>query len=254
MALILVVEDKLLIGGMCVVLEAKGFTPLKAGNYQDALSLYEKHQPSLAVIDIEIPQAKGHIITDEERTLNLGLRLARDLKDRNPTIGIVLFSDFKDRKHLFETYFPHKAGQAGIAYILKGEDFTNLLDALYQVQHGRSVVDPEVGEKPLVPPEVSRLLTEETQLLVKYGVHVFAEMSPRQKEVAQLLAQGWTYKSVAQQLGIKVEGVESQARDIYRALGLDNLRFQENPQSSQVILSLIVTSLAYRGELEGYSR
>ena len=159
--------------GLARLLEDAGH--LVVGRAPDAPSLIaavEREHPDLVVIDVRMPPDK----TDD------GARAARDLRNRMPDLPIVMLSQHVETRHSIDLV---RRGHFG--YLLKDRvfDVDDFLDALRRVAAGGSALDPEVVATLLGP------RTEHDPL---------ATLTPREREVMALMAEGRTNAGIARRL------------------------------------------------------
>jgi len=150
------------------------------------------HAPDLAVVDIRMPP--GH--RDD------GARAAREIREVRPRQPIVLLSQHVETRHSVEL-----VPTGGFGYLLKDRvlDVADFLDALERVAAGGSALDPEV---------VARLIGQrrETDRL--------ARLTPREREVLTLMAEGRTNRGIARRLHLTERTVETHTGSIIGKLGL----------------------------------
>ena len=146
----------------------------------------------LAIVDIRMPPDN----TDD------GARAARILRDNHPELGIVLLSQHMETNHSVELV---SSGRFG--YLLKDRvfDVDDFLDALRRVANGGSALDPEVVSLLLSPLRASDQL---------------AALTPREREVLALMAEGRTNRGIARRLWLTERTVETHVASILAKLGL----------------------------------
>jgi len=149
-------------------------------------------KPDLAIIDIRMPPDR----TDD------GARAARALRERMPELGIVLLSQHLETRHSVELV---TAGRFG--YLLKDRvfDVDDFLDALRRVAAGGSALDPEVVATLLGPTRRNDPLTR---------------LTPREREVLALMAEGRTNAGIAGRLCLTERTVETHVGSIMSKLDL----------------------------------
>jgi DNA-binding NarL/FixJ family response regulator len=164
----------------------------KAVDAPTLVATVEATAPDLAVVDIRMPPDR----TDD------GARAARTLRERWPELGIVLLSQHLETRHSVDLV---AAGRFG--YLLKDRvfDVDDFLDALRRVAAGGSALDPEVVTTLLGPTRYNdplRLLT------------------PREREVLELVAEGRTNAGIARRLWLTERTVETHVASIMNKLDL----------------------------------
>ncbi|HWV87707.1 MAG TPA: response regulator transcription factor [Capillimicrobium sp.] len=150
-----------------------------AGNVAAAMDLVEHEQPDVALVDIRLPDGSG-------------IDLARMLLATRPQLRIVLYTGETDADLLYEGL---DSGAQG--YALKAGSADELVEAITQVAEGGTYVDPRLDRI---------LLSRRTTARV-------AQLSPREREVLQLMAEGLTAEAVGEMLGVSVETVRSHVRN-----------------------------------------
>jgi DNA-binding NarL/FixJ family response regulator len=148
--------------------------------------------PDLVVIDVRMPPT----FTDE------GTRAARELKDAHPTIGVLVLS-----QHIETTHAVGLVALGGFGYLLKDRvlDVGEFLASAERVANGGSALDPQV---------VARLVSsqgEESPL---------AELSTREREVLDLVAEGLTNTGIARRLYLSERTVEAHVRHVLTKLDI----------------------------------
>ena len=193
---VLIAEDDVLMReGIARLLLEAGFEVVgRAGDADDFRRKALAHRPDVAVVDIQMPPGRG----DD------GLRAALELRSRLPDTGVLVLSQYYD-----ESYALDLIGDSaeGVGYLLKErvgevEVFT---DAVARVAAGGSVLDPEV---------VGRMLGRRRE-------GPLDELSPREREVLALLAEGKSNQGIANQLLVTNAAVEKHVTSIFHKLGLE---------------------------------
>jgi DNA-binding NarL/FixJ family response regulator len=164
----------------------------RAGDAPTLIAAVRAHAPDLAVVDVRMPP--DH--TDD------GVRVARQIREELPEIGIVMLSQHVETRHCVELVTSGRFG-----YLLKDRvlDVDDFLDALKRVAGGGSALDPEV---------VSRLMG------ASRSNDPLATLTPRELEVLELVAEGWTNVGIARRLWLTDRTVETHVRSIMLKLGL----------------------------------
>ena len=179
--------------GLTRLLEDAGHSVVaRVGDATSLIAAVEAEQPDLAIIDIRMPPDR----TDD------GARAARTLRDRLPELGIVLLSQHLEARHSVELVAGGRFG-----YLLKDRvfDVEDFLDALRRVANGGSALDPEVVATLLGP----RRRNDPLSLL-----------TPREREVLGLMAEGRTNVGIAQRLFLTERTVETHIASILGKLGI----------------------------------
>jgi len=193
---ILIGEDAVLFRrGLARLLEDAGHEIVAvAGDADTARAQVAAERPDLAILDIRMPPDHS----DD------GARLAAELRTAYPTLGIVLLSQHVETKHSVGLVSRGRFG-----YLLKDRvlDVDEFLDVLERVGAGGSALDPEV---------VSRLLA------ASQSDSRLAHLTAREREVLELMAQGWTNAGIARRLWLTERTVESHVRSILAKLGVSD--------------------------------
>ncbi len=152
------------------------------------------HQPDVAVVDIRMPPTH----TDE------GLRAALELRRDHPGTGVLVFSQYIETRYAARLL---EGSAAGVGYLLKDRvaDVAEFVDALARVAAGGTALDPEV---------VSQLLGASRHR------HGLAAMTPREREVLALMAEGRSNAGIASVLVVSAGAVEKHVASIFDKLGL----------------------------------
>ncbi|WP_224390915.1 response regulator transcription factor [Pseudonocardia sp. ICBG1293] len=194
MRVVLAEDSVLLREGLVRLLEEADATVLAAvGDGTALVAAVEEHQPEVAVVDVRMPPS----FTDE------GLRAALEIRRRFPSVGILVLSQYVEES--YATDLLEAGGRVG--YLLKDRvsKLADLSDALSRVAVGGTVLDPEV---------VSALLTKRRRR------DPLAELSPREREVLELMAQGRTNIAIGRLMVITQGAVEKHISSIFTKLGL----------------------------------
>jgi len=133
-----------------------------------------------------------------------GIECVRKLKPRLPDTQFVMVTVYEDANHIFNAL---SAGASG--YLLKQMRRQELMDALKDVHAGGSPMSSQIARK-----VVQNFYRNETQDAAGAAV----ELSPREREVLELLARGYLYKEIAEMLKISVQTVNTYIRRIYEKL------------------------------------
>ena len=193
---VVIAEDAALMReGLTWLLRDRGHEVCAAVGDGDALlAAVAEHRPDVAVVDVRMPP--GH--TDE------GLRAAIELRRAHPGTGVLVFSQYIETRYATRLL---EAGAAGVGYLLKDRvaDVAEFADALARVAAGGTALDPDV---------VAQLLAA--------GRHSdgLASMTPREREVMALMAEGRSNAGIGAALVITGGAVEKHVASIFAKLGL----------------------------------
>lgn len=167
----------------------------EAGNGHEALRLAEQHQPDIAIMDIGMPELNGLEAT------------ARMVKLALPPRIIIL------SMHANEEYV-RRALQAGAAgYLLKGAEPAELELAIKAVMRGETYLAPAVSKQ-----VVQNYLHPEGM-----KTNPVQELTPRQREVLQLVAEGHSTKDIAQKLNLSVKTVDTHRTELMQRLDIHDI-------------------------------
>jgi DNA-binding NarL/FixJ family response regulator len=194
---IVIGEDQALLReGIARLLEEAGFDVV--GQAGDAVDLRRKvgaHKPDVAVVDIQMPPTR----TDD------GLRAAIHIRSEHPDTRVLVLSQYVE-----ERYAVDLIGECaeGVGYLLKDRvgDLDEFADAVRRVGEGGSVLDPEVVTRMLARPRHENPMDE---------------LSPRERDVLELMAQGRSNQGIAEKLWITESAVEKHVTAIFEKLGLE---------------------------------
>jgi DNA-binding NarL/FixJ family response regulator len=163
-----------------------------AGEYDDAetaLARLPHERPSVVLFDINLPGMNG-------------IECVRRLKPRLPNTQFVMVTVYEDANHIFDAL---SAGASG--YMLKQTRRNELIDALKDVHAGGSPMSSQIARKVVQSFRRGESETDGTN-----------DLSPREREVIELLARGYLYKEIAEKLAISVPTVNTYIRRIYEKL------------------------------------
>jgi len=193
---IVIAEDAAIMrDGLAAILTRRGHEVAAAVADPEALrKAVAEHRPHVAIIDVRMPPTH----TDE------GLRAAAAIRRDFPGTAVLVFSQYIEAHAAAELL---SAAPAGTGYLLKDRvaDVSDFIDALTRVAEGGTVLDPEV---------VARLLNAARRR------DALAELTPREREVLALLAQGRSNAAIATELFITLKVVEKHVANIFDKLGL----------------------------------
>jgi DNA-binding NarL/FixJ family response regulator len=193
---VVVAEDSVLLReGIVRLLSERGFEVVgQAGDAEDLLRKVGAHKPDVVVADIRMPPDN----TDD------GLRAALEIRKRHPDTGVLVLSAYVEEAYAMELV---SDTAAGLGYMLKDRvaDVDGFIDALRRVAKGGSALDPEV---------VSRLLGRSRR------DDPLGELTPREREVLELMAEGRSNSAIAEQLVVTERAVEKHVTSIFGKLNL----------------------------------
>jgi DNA-binding NarL/FixJ family response regulator len=193
---VVVAEDTAILrAGLVQLLEEEGHTVAAAVPDAEQLRVAVlEHLPDLVVSDIRMPPTH----TDE------GLRAVIELRATNPALAVLIFSQYVETQYASRLL---AGGSAGVGYLLKERvlDAQDFIDALERVAAGGTALDPEV---------INQLMgASPTRNTVD-------ELSPREREVLALMAQGRSNAAIATGLVVTERAVEKHVANIFLKLQL----------------------------------
>ncbi len=195
MRVVLADDSVLLREGLARLLQEQGMDVVaQAGDAEDLLRKVGAHKPDVAVVDVRMPPTQ----TDE------GLQAALELRQRHPEVGVLVLSAYIEESSAMELL---SDDASGIGYLLKDRvgDVDRFVEAVRRVAEGGSALDPEV---------VARLLgrrRREDPLDI---------LSPREREVLGLMAEGKSNHAIAESLVVTERAVEKHVTSIFSKLDL----------------------------------
>ncbi|GAA2328030.1 response regulator transcription factor [Streptomyces kunmingensis] len=195
MRLIIAEDSTLLREGLVRLLAEEGHEVVAAfGDARTLPEAVEKHAPDVVVVDIRMPPTH----TDE------GLRAALEIRERRPSTGVLVLSQHVERRYATQLL---AGGAEGIGYLLKDRvaQVGEFLDALERIHAGSTVIDPDV-----VRQLVGR--SSHTDLLDR--------LTPRERDVLEVLAQGHTNAGIADRLHLSLSAVEKHLNTVFDKLDL----------------------------------
>lgn len=193
-----IAEDSVLLRiGLVKVLEMAGFeVAAETGDAEGLLSAVEEHKPELALVDVRMPPA----FTDE------GVRAALMIRQQSPGTAVLLLSQHVEERYAADLL--SAPSSAGIGYLLKQRvaDVEEFIDALRRVAGGGTALDPQVV----------------AQLLLRRGggPDPLERLTPREREVLSLMAEGRSNAGIAAELVVSESAVAKHINSIFAKLDL----------------------------------
>jgi DNA-binding NarL/FixJ family response regulator len=181
--------------GVVRVLDEAGFEVVgQAGDGEELLRKVRAHKPDIAIVDIRMPPTH----TDE------GLRAAIEIRGELPEIGVLVLSQYIEQQYAIDLLADDASG---VGYLLKDRvsDLERFTDAVRRVAEGGSALDPEV---------VSQMLGR------RRADDPLEEITPREREVLGLMAEGRSNNAIAENLVVTERAVEKHVTSIFSKLDL----------------------------------
>jgi len=189
---VVIAEDQALLReGLVRLFGDAGHNVLAAvGDVDSFQRAIREHEPDLAVVDVRMPPS----FSDE------GIRAARWVREAHPDVSVLVLSQHVEIAGAVEL-----VSQRGFGYLLKDRvlDVAEFMDAAERVQRGGSALDPEV---------VATLVTPREQW--------HDDLTPREREILSLMAEGLTNAGIAARLFLTERTVESHVRHVFSKLDL----------------------------------
>lgn len=193
---IVIAEDSVLLReGITRLLAEYGHDVVAAeGDATRLLAVVTHHQPDLVIVDVRMPPTH----TDE------GLRAAVELRTQRPATPVLVLSQYVEERYATELL---ALGTVGVGYLLKERvaDVREFVEAACRVADGGTALDPEV---------VSQLFARSRRR------DPLASLTPREREVLSLMAQGLSNLAVAERLVVSAGAVEKHISSIFTKLDL----------------------------------
>jgi DNA-binding NarL/FixJ family response regulator len=201
-------DDLLFRVGLANLLERSGFEVVgHAGNGSELLAIVREHRPDLAVVDIRMPPNHSRE----------GLEVARQIRDESPRTAILLLSAHIELEHAMDLL----ASGERSGYLLKSRvtDVDEFIETVGRIAGGGSVVDPALVQ----------------ELVSARRAHdPLDALTPREREVLALMAEGRSNAGIARQLWVTEGTVEKHVHHI-----LGNLRIQQTDVDHRRVLAVL---------------
>lgn len=181
---------------LAAALAAAGFEVVgQAGDVPELLRLVELELPDVAVLDVRMPPTHS----------TEGLEAARQIRAAHPEIAILVLSQYVETRYAVDLL---RDDPQGVGYLLKDRvtKVADLADAVRRVAAGGSVIDPEVVARLLGRPRRHSALDE---------------LTPREREILGLMAEGRSNQAIADRLALELKTVEGHVRAIFSKLSLE---------------------------------
>jgi DNA-binding NarL/FixJ family response regulator len=195
MRVVIAEDSALLREGLARILAEGDFEVLaQTTNAEELMDAVRRKRPDVAVVDVRMPPTH----TDE------GARAAREIRETQPEVGILLLSQIVEAAHALALFSEHPEG---FGYLLKDRvlEIDDFLEAVRRVGRGGTAIDPHVIAQLLGRPR------EDDPL---------AELTPREREVLGLMAEGLSNRGICGKLFLSPKTVETHVKSIFMKLGL----------------------------------
>jgi DNA-binding NarL/FixJ family response regulator len=193
---VVIAEDSVLLReGVARLLADEGFEVVEAvGDGEALVAAVERLRPDLAIVDVRMPPTH----TDE------GLRAAIAAREHVPEMAILVLSQYVEERYASDLL---AAGDRGIGYLLKERvaDVGDFVESVRRVAEGGTAFDPEV---------IAQLMGRRRRN------DPLSELTPREREVLALMAEGLSNTAIAKRLWLSVGAVEKHISSIFARLGL----------------------------------
>jgi DNA-binding NarL/FixJ family response regulator len=193
---VVVADDSVLLReGIVRILADSGFDVVgQAGDAEDLVRKVAAHKPDVAIVDVRMPPTN----TDD------GLRAAQKIRAEYPTCGVLVLSQYIEEGYALELL---SENAEGVGYLLKDRvaDVERFTESVRRVGEGGSALDPEV---------VAQLLGRRRR------EDPLEELSPREREVLELMAEGRSNHAIADALVVTERAVEKHVTSIFGKLKL----------------------------------
>ncbi|MEU0096010.1 response regulator transcription factor [Kribbella sp. NPDC006257] len=193
MRVVILEDNPILAEGLGLLLNNSGFEVVAvAGDADEFAKAVAEHDPQMTVVDVRLPPT----FTDE------GLRAAIEARRVRPGLPVLVFSQYVEEVYAAELL---AAGSEGVGYLLKDRvsRVDEFLEAVRRVAAGGTVLDPEV---------VSQLMVKRTDPLER--------LTPREREVLALMAEGLGNSAIAEKLVISEGAVHKHVGNVFLKLDL----------------------------------
>ncbi len=160
----------------------------EASDGDEAIALIEQLHPDVAVLDIQMPKRSG-------------IDVCRHVRAQHWPIGLLILTAYDEAPYVLAVL---QAGANG--YVLKTADADDIIQAVYDVHEGKSVLDPAIARKLM------------TQLAGQASDKPLDSLTPRETDVLQLAARGFTNKAIGAQLNVSDRTVQGHLANIFSKL------------------------------------
>lgn len=193
-------DHELVRRGIAALLESEGAIEVvgEAGSADEGVAVVAATHPDIVVMDVRMPGRSG-------------VEACREIRQKNPDVRVVILTAFADDEALFAALM---AGASGFA--LKQIRGSELIEAIKKVYEGQSLLDPAVTARVL-----ARLRGES-------GGRSGEELTPQEKRLVELIAEGLTNRQIGEQMHLAEKTVKNYVSNVLMKLGL-NRRAEVSP-------------------------
>ena len=156
---------------------------------EQALEAIPDQQPDIVLMDINLPRLSG-------------IECVRQLKACRPTLKFLMLTMYEDSSLIFQSL-----GAGATGYLLKRTSPTKIMEAIQELHEGGAPMSSKIA----------RIVVQHFQDRANPAPKT-ANLSPREREILSLLAKGFRYKEIAEQLSISFDTVRAHLRNIYDKL------------------------------------
>jgi DNA-binding NarL/FixJ family response regulator len=165
----------------------------QAADQATATELVLRERPDIAVVDLALGAEDG-------------LELVRSMRNLSPQTKTLVLTMHDEREYVRAAVL---AGAQG--YVLKRGSARDVIDAIRRVMEGENYLDPSLGDQPF-----------ESYLVAPSSEQRLAVLTPRERQVLELVARGVTHREIAEQLGIGKKSVDTYRARLYQKLGINS--------------------------------
>ena len=180
-------------GLAAIINMTEGFKVLQSfGTAEDALEQLNKLKPDIVIMDINLPGMSG-------------IDCIRQAREKNPSMQFIMFTIYENSDVVFQAL---EAGATG--YLLKNSTASKIIESLNELHQGGSPMNAEIAKK----------------LVVRFQKTPFSQneyhLTPKEQQVLELMAKGYLYKEIADELNNTVNTIKQHIRNIYEKLHVQN--------------------------------
>lgn len=194
---VLVDDHDLLRRGIRTMLETEADIEVvgEASDGTEALAMVEESVPDVVLVDVIMPKKDG-------------IEATREIKDAFPNVAVLVLSGHDEQRFVFDAL---KAGASG--YLLKTAELEEVVATVRAVAKGEVSLDPQFA---------SQVLTEFDTYQTAEVAEAFQPLTPREREILQLMSEGLPNKAIASRLSISERTVTTHVANIYAKLHVNN--------------------------------